>query len=106
MFDAELYAIYQAARVLGARGQSEMKYTIFSDSKAAIRRGLTDPLGPGQQCSMAIIEVAGRVTPNNNHIWICWGPAHRGVQGNGVADRMAKGAASGQTDDVPDQIRW
>ena len=87
-----------------AKGQSGRRYTIFSDSQAAIRRALHDGLGPGQQ--RAITEVASRVMTNNNHIWICWVPAHRGAQGNEMADEMAKEAAGGQSDEVPDQIRW
>ena len=74
--------------------------------KAAIGRALTDSLGPGQQWERAIIEVAGRAMANNNHIWICWVPAHRGAQGNEMVDRMAKEAVSGQSDEVPDQVRW
>ena len=42
VFDAETFAIYQALRILEARSQSRRKYTVFSDSQAAIRRVLTD----------------------------------------------------------------
>ena len=87
-----------------ARGQSRRRYTIFS--QAAIRRALADSLGPGQQRARAIIEVAERVMANNNHTWICWVSVHRGAQSNETADRMAKEAASGQSDEVPDQVRW
>ena len=59
---------------------------IFSDSQAAIRRALNDSLGPGQQWTRAIIEVAGRAMARNNHIWIGWVSAHKGVQGNEMID--------------------
>ena len=58
VFDAEVYAIYQALRVFEERGQTGRKYTIFSDCQPAIRRALSDALGPGQQWARAIIEVA------------------------------------------------
>ena len=58
VFDAEVYAIYQALRVFEERGQTGRKYTVFSDCQPAIRRALSDALGPGQQWARAIIEVA------------------------------------------------
>ena len=67
VFDAELFAICRAVRVLEARGQEGRRY-IFSDSQAAIRRALNDSLGPGQQWARAIIEVVERVVARNNHI--------------------------------------
>ena len=73
------------------------------DSQAAIRRALSNSLSPDQQWAKAIIEVSERAMANNNHIWM---PAHRGVQGNEMADRVAKEAAGGQSDEVPDQVRW
>ena len=70
VFDAKLYVIYQAVRVLEASGRSGRRCTIFSDSQAAIRQALTDSLSPGQQWAKTIIE-SERVMANNNHIWIC-----------------------------------
>lgn len=57
---------YQPMKVLEARGQSGRRYTIFSDSRAGIRRVLSDALGPGQQWARAVVEVTGRVMANNH----------------------------------------
>ena len=76
-FDAEVYAIYQALRVFEKRGQSGKKYMIFSDCQPAIRRALSDVLGPGQQWARAIIEVATRLVSRGNEVLILWVPALR-----------------------------
>ena len=92
-------------RTLEARGQTGRSYTVFSDSQAAIRRAMHDGQGPGQQWEGAIIEFATRAMARNNHIWICWAPAHRGIPGNEVADSAAKEAAGGQSEEVLDEVR-
>ena len=88
------------------RGQSGRKYTVLSDCQPAIRRALSDALGPGQQWARAIIELATRLVGRGNEVLILWVPAHVGVEGNEVADGMAKEAAAGQIYGVPDQVRW
>ena len=105
VFDAKVYAIYQALRIFEERGQSGKKYTIFSDCQPAIRRALSDALGPGQQWARAIIEVATQLVNCNNEVLILWVPAHAGVRGNEAVDSMAKEAAVGQIYGVPDQVR-
>ena len=95
VFDAEVYAIYQALRIFEERHQSGRKYTISSDCQPAIRRALTDALGPCQQWARAIIELATGLISRGNEVLILWVPAHLGVEGNEVADGMAKEAAAG-----------
>ena len=106
VFNTEVFAIYQALRIFEARRSSGEMYTIFSDCQPAIRRDLSDALGPGQQWARAIIEVASRLIESGNEVLILWVPAHAGVTGYEVADGMAKEAAAGQAHDVPDQVRW
>ena len=48
VFDAELYALYQASKTLDNR--------ILSDSTAAIMRTRSNNTGPGQRFAIAIIE--------------------------------------------------
>ena len=43
----EVFAIYEALRIFEERRQPGEKYTIFSDFQPAIRRALSDALGPG-----------------------------------------------------------
>ena len=48
VFDAEVYAIREAARLLDKRGEVGQSYTVFSDSQAAIYRVLHEGCGPAQ----------------------------------------------------------
>ena len=106
VFDADVFAIYQALRVFKARGQSGKRYAIFSDCQPAIQRSMSDALGPGQHWARAIIKVASRLVANNNEVAIYWVPAHAGVVGNEKADEMAKEAAGNRAHDVQDEVRW
>ena len=115
VFDAEVYAIYQVLKIFEKRNQSGRKSTIFSGCQPAIRRALSDALGPGQQWARAIIETSTRLIGRGNEVLILWVPAHAGVAGNEVVDGMAgnevvdgmaKEAAAGQVYGVPDQVSW
>ena len=53
VFDAEVYAIYQALRVSDQRQENGHQYIVFVDSTAAIDRIRTDAIGPGQRFTVA-----------------------------------------------------
>ena len=61
VYDAELYALYQAAKIFDERNDRDQTYTILSDSAAAIGRAKSDEMGPGQRFAVAIIEVCSRL---------------------------------------------
>ena len=82
VFDAEVFAIYQALCVFEQRQESSHGYTIFADSTSAIDRVRTDVIGPGQRFAVAAMEVCDRVLARQNTVTIRWIPAHIGIQGN------------------------
>ena len=53
-FGAEVFAILQAVKLLNDREQGQ-RYTVFSDSQAAIARVQDDSTGPGQALAKAEI---------------------------------------------------
>ena len=97
VFDAEVFAIWQALRVLERRNESGRSYTVFVDSTSAIARVRDGTRGPGQRFGVAAIEVGSRLAVAGNEVTIRWVPAHSGAEGNEVADRFAKDAATGET---------
>ena len=109
VLDAETFAIYQALKIFQARQEPGHRHTVFSDSQPAIRRALSDAVGPGQW-ARAIIEVATEMSARGNKISLFWAPAHRGAAGNEFADDLAKEAAEGsphhELEEALDAIRW
>ena len=55
VFDAEVFAILQAIRLLDARGECGRSYTVFSDSQAAIARAQHTDCGPAQALASAVV---------------------------------------------------
>ena len=108
VFDAEVYAIYQALYSLNQRQEKDHRYTIFVDSTAAIDRIQPDASGPGQHFAVAAIEACTGILARNNTVVARWVPAHHDVPGNEMADRYAKAAAEGTVPDsaVADSLRW
>ena len=96
VFDAEVFAVWQALRALERRNERDREYTIFADSTSAITRVRDNARGPGQRFGVAAIEVETRLTAAGNRVIIRWVPAHAGAEGNEVADQYAKNAATGR----------
>ena len=93
VFDAEVFAIGRALEVLNDRGEESTRYTIFSDSQAALSRVQHDRTGPGQALAIRAINTAKSLVDRGNTITLRWTPSHEGIEGNERADEMAKRAA-------------
>lgn len=107
VFDAEVFAIYQALIAIVGRKEGGQQHTIFVDSTAAIEGVRTDSIGPGQRFAIADIETSTRLRARGNEITIRWVPTHQGAPGNKKADKYVKIAADGERPDdaVSDDYR-
>ena len=93
VFDAEVFAIGQALQVLDRRGEENRRYTIFSDSQAALSRIQHDRTGPGQALAIKAITTSRAITGRGCTIHLRWTPSHVGLEGNERADQAAREAA-------------
>ena len=92
VFDAEVFAIYQALLWIEVHQATGGRFTVFADSTAAIEWVRADALGPGQRFAVAAIEVCNRILTGGNQVTIRWVPYHIGIEGSEMADRYAKAA--------------
>lgn len=110
VFDAVVCAIYQALCILDRQQECGHKYTIFSDSTAAIdiNRVRMDTTGPGLRLAIAAREVCSRVLGRDNEVTTRWVPAHTGITGNKGADEYAKAAAGNEApySEVLEEYWW
>ena len=105
-FDAEVFILLRAVGLLCDRGESGKRYTIFSDSRAAVSRIQHDRCGPTQALAKAVIARTDELAEWGNTLTFRWTPSHEGVAGNEQADEAARLAAEGEGDRaVPEYIR-
>ena len=106
VFDAEVYALLRAIRLLSDRGETGVSYTVFSDSQAAMFRLLHEECGLAQVLARAAITASQELRARGSDITIRWTPSHRGVAGNERADALAKKGAAGELRwESPDYLR-
>lgn len=89
VFQAEVYAIKKCVEANIARGYIGKPIKILTDSQAAIK-ALINPKTTSRlvkSCKLKINHLA-----LGNQLTITWVPGHEGIEGNEIADRLAKEA--------------
>ena len=87
VFQAEVFAIYQAVKALRGEGVTDQEIVILSDSQAAIK-ALQNTLIRSRTVLDCVQEL--NLLGSVNRITITWIPGHEGVAGNEAADVLAK----------------
>ena len=97
VFQAELFALYQATKI--AVGSSEQTVRILSDSRSALE--LLGDQDASHPIAFFIKENLKRAKKENKDVKLFWVKAHAGIPGNERADELAKNAAQ-NTRKAPD----
>lgn len=92
VFRSELIAIYEGLNFINVT--TELDYSdiwILTDSRASIQH-LSQWTSVGDMTSLKILELVSRLSPGHT-IYFQWVPSHVGLEGNEIADSLAKSAS-------------
>ncbi|XP_020297531.1 uncharacterized protein LOC109862048 [Pseudomyrmex gracilis] len=87
VFQAKVLAILECVRLLLSRETKTRRFNIYTDSKAII--GALAKTTTESSVVWDCIKALNRLGERNN-ITLVWVPGHQGIQGNEVADSLAK----------------
>jgi ribonuclease HI len=90
VYDAELEGIYQATRMVCGQRRFKKRIIIFSDNQAAVQTAGQLGPGPGRQRARQLHDLAIQQITNGGSIQVEWVPGHYNVDGNELADTLAK----------------
>lgn len=101
VFQTEVFAIYQCARLLNNRSTANKYIYIWSDSQAAIKTVLK-PMAYSQLVweTMEALENLGQ----RNKVTLAWVPGHTEIQGNERADGLARKGMQDDTELSPVEV--
>lgn len=90
VYAAELLGIPMALEIV--KGTSQLRVDVFTDNQSALE-SISDPgRQSGQYIITKIIQILETLNANGTETEFHWIPAHQGIQGNELADRLAKTA--------------
>ncbi|XP_054706520.1 uncharacterized protein LOC129216334 [Uloborus diversus] len=92
-FDGEIAAICQALSQLQPHLDPFSKAVVLTDSKAALQ-AIDTPSHSRTLTTDNCLKLLNRLARNNKTVVLQWIPAHCGIQGNEMADFLAKKGAS------------
>ena len=90
VYEAELVGIWLALNLALRKGSSAKKLTIYTDNQAAILSTVRPRMQSGQLILARIIKLVDILHNRGVSIMLRWIPAHVGVLGNEIVDRLAK----------------
>ena len=100
IFEAEAYAIERALKEIPKKLKNNSSVSIYTDSKSVLQAIVSykKTIAVITSIQMTTVELAKRF-----NIKFTWIPGHRNIEGNEMADRAAKEAASSQEE--PQQVK-
>jgi len=90
-FDAEILSIQIALAQLHCQSENFSRVAILSDSRAALL-SIASPEAPASAYILNIRLAVGDLTEKHKEVTLQWVPAHCRLQGNEIADSLAKKA--------------
>ncbi|EDN93033.1 hypothetical protein SS1G_08898 [Sclerotinia sclerotiorum 1980 UF-70] len=92
VYNGELLGVVKAIEYANSIAQPGNKFKIYSDNQAGLFRLKTPSDLPGQSCQIKAIKAAEAIQNKGAEISLNWVPGHTSVQGNELADSLAKEA--------------
>ncbi|EDN93481.1 hypothetical protein SS1G_09348 [Sclerotinia sclerotiorum 1980 UF-70] len=92
VYNSELLGVTKAIEYANSITQRGNKFKIYSDNQAGLFRLKTPFDLPGQSCQIKAIKAAEAIQNKGAEISLNWVPGHTSVQGNELADSLAKEA--------------
>ncbi|KAJ8063433.1 hypothetical protein OCU04_008652 [Sclerotinia nivalis] len=92
VYNGELLGVTRAIEYASSIAQSGQKFKIYSDNQAGLYRLKTPSDAPGQTCQIRAIKATETLIRKGAEISLNWVPGHTSVEGNELADALAKEA--------------
>ncbi|RDL42413.1 uncharacterized protein BP5553_02392 [Venustampulla echinocandica] len=92
VYNGELEGVTQAIEYISSIAIPRQKYRIYSDNQAGLHRLKTPSDNPGQDCQIRAIQATEAAIQKGASIELAWVPGHTDIEGNELADRLAKRA--------------